>query len=118
MIGPSDDSMIYLYRQSVDMRTAINGLVAIVGGDMQMDPFCSKLFVFCNSARTIVKLVGWEGNGFILWMKRIDNARFRWPVDLPMGSIDLNAQQINWLFDGYDLTRLQGHATLVHHTVL
>ena len=51
-------------------------------------------------------------------MKRIDKARFRWPVDLPMDSIELTAQQINWLFDGYDLTRLQGHASLAHHTVL
>jgi len=48
----------------------------------------------------------------------------RWPnvleyaVDLPMDSIELTAQQINWLFDGYDLTRLQGHASLAHHTVL
>ena len=99
MIRPCDNSVIYLYRHPVDMRKAINGLVAIVEGDMGLDPFSSKLFVFCNHARTIVKLVGWEGNGFILWMKRIDKARFRWPVDLPMDSIELTAQQINWLFD-------------------
>jgi hypothetical protein len=35
-----------------------------------------------------------------------------------MDVIDLNAQQVNWLFDGYDLTLLQSHATLPHHTVL
>jgi len=118
MIRPSDDSILYLYRHPVDMRKAINGLVAIVEGDMGLDPFSSKLFVFCNTAKTIVKLVGWEGNGFILWMKRIDKARFRWPADLPMDSIELTAQQVNWLLDGYDLTRLKGHASLAHHTVL
>lgn len=118
MIRPSSDARIYLYRHPVDMRKAINGLVVIVEGEMQLDPFNSALYVFCNSARTIVKLVGWEGNGFILWMKRIDKARFRWPVDLPMDQIELNAQQINWLLDGYDLTRLQGHSSLAHHTVL
>ncbi len=118
MIRPSDDSVIYLYRHPVDMRKAINGLVAIVEGDMEWDPFSSKLFVFCNASRSIVKMVGWEGNGFILWMKRIAKSRFRWPVDLPMDSIELTAQQVNWLFDGYDLTRLQCHVSLRHHTVL
>ncbi len=112
------DSAIYLYRHPVDMRKSINGLVAIVEGQMNLDPFSSKLFVFCNSARTIIKMVGWEGNGFILWMKRIEKARFRWPVNLPIDQVELNARQINWLLDGYDLTLLQGHSSLPHHTVL
>ena len=118
MIRPSSDAVIYLYRHPVDMRKSINGLVAIVEGQMNLDPFSSKLFIFCNVARTIIKLVGWEGNGFILWMKRIEKARFRWPVNLPMDQIELTAQQINWLLDGYDLTLLQGHAQLPYHTVL
>ena len=77
MIRPSADSTIYLYRQSVDMRKSINGLVAIVEGEMELDPFRSALFIFCNTNRTLIKMVGWEGNGFILWMKRIDKSRFR-----------------------------------------
>ena len=85
---------------------------------MNLDPFSSKLFIFCNSARTIIKMVSWEGNGFILWMKRIEKARFRWPINLSMDQIELTARQINWLLDGYDLTLLQGHATLPYHTVL
>ena len=54
---------IYLYRKPVDMRKAINGLVAIVEGQMSLDPFSAQLFVFCNRQRTLVKLVYWEGNG-------------------------------------------------------
>ncbi len=100
------------------MRKAINGLVAIVEGEMQLDPFTSHLFVFCNRARTLVKLVGWEGNGFVLWMKRLEKARFKWPSKLPLDIIELNVQQVNWLLDGYDLTLMQGHSSLPHHTVL
>ena len=118
MIRPSDDSIVYLYRQPVDMHKSINGLVALVEGGMAMDPFSSSLFIFCNASRSLVKLVGWEGNGFILWMKRIDKARFRWPLHLPLDNIELTAQQINWPLDGYDLTLLQGHTSLPHHTVL
>jgi len=118
VIRPSDDACIYVYRHAVDLRKAINGLVAIVESEMQLDPFTSKLFVFCNRTRTLVKMVGWEGNGFVLWMKRLEKGRFKWPGKLPLDVIELNAQQINWLFDGYDLTLMQGHATLPHHTVL
>lgn len=119
MIRPSADcECIYLYRHPVDMRKAINGLVAIVEGEMQLDPFTSRLFIFCNRGRTLVKMVGWEGNGFVLWMKRLEKARFKWPQKLPLDVIELNTQQINWLLDGYDLTLMQGHPFLPHHTVL
>lgn len=119
MLRPQPEcGTIYLYRKPVDMRKAINGLVAIVECQMALDPFSSGMFVFCNNNRTIVKCVYWEGNGFVLWMKRLEKARFQWPTSLPMDVIDLNAQQVNWLFDGYALTLLQGHSTLPHHTVL
>ena len=51
------------------MRKAINGLVTIVEAEMNLEPLSSRLFVFCNNNRTIVKCVYWEGNGFALWMK-------------------------------------------------
>lgn len=119
MIRPAaDGGRIYLHRQPVDLRKAINGLVAIVEGEMELDPFSASAFVFCNRARTLVKMVVWEGNGFVLWMKRLEKSRFKWPLTLNLDVVELNAQQINWLLDGYDLTLLQGHAILPHHTVL
>ena len=117
MIRP-DGGTIYLYRRPVDMRKAINGLVAIVEGEMELDPFSAALFVFCNRKRTLVKMVAWEGNGFVLWMKRLEKSHFKWPLSLPLDIVELNAQQINWLLDGYELTYLQDHARLPHHTVL
>lgn len=118
MMRPPADAIIHLYRHPVDMRKAINGLVAIVEGEMELDPFSAALFVFCNRARTIVKMVVWEGNGFVLWMKRLEKSRFKWPVSLPIDVVELNTQQVSWLLDGYDLTVMQGHSQLPHYTVL
>lgn len=119
MLRPqSDCGTIYLYRKPVDMRKAINGLVTIVEAEMKLDPFSARLFVFCSRQRTRVKKVYWEGNGFAFWMKRLEKNRFQWPHQLHLDVIDLNAQQIGWLLDGYDLTLIQGHASLPHHTVL
>mgnify|MGYP006284275805 CR=1 FL=1 len=117
-LRPEGVGQIYLYRHPVDMRKSINGLVAIVEGEMALDPFSASLFVFCNRDRTLVKMVVWEGNGFVLWMKRLEKVRFQWPRELPLEVVELNPQQVNWLLDGYGLTRMQGHAVLAAHTVL
>lgn len=76
---------IYLCRKPVDIRKAINGLVAIVEGQMKPDPFSSSLFVFCYNS-SIITLVYWEGNGFALWMIRLEKARFQWPAHLSLDS--------------------------------
>jgi transposase len=80
VIRPSGNVHIHLYRPRVDLRKAINGLVALVEGEMDHDPFSADLFLFCNRNRTLVKMVGWKGNGFVLWMKRLEKSRFKWPL--------------------------------------
>ena len=118
MIRPSGEARIHLYRHPVDMRKSINGLVAMVEGTLALDPFSAELFIFCNRARTLVKLVAWEGNGFVLWMKRLEKSRFKWPTSMPDDVLTLTAQEINWLLDGYPLTVTQGNGQLPHHRVL
>jgi len=70
---------VYLYRDPVDMRKSIDGLAAIVECEIEQSPFESSLFVFCNRQRDKVKLLYWERNGFVLWYKRLEKQRFKWP---------------------------------------
>jgi transposase len=100
------------------MRKAINGLVARVEGELELDPFSADLFIFCNRSRNLVKMIAWEGNGFVLWMKRLEKSRFKWPLSMPIVVLQLNTQEINWLLDGYPLTLTQGNGQLPHHRVL
>ena len=95
MIRPSGDVRIHLYRQPVDMRKAINGLVSIVEGEMGSDPFSADLFIFCNRARNLVTMVAWEGNGFVLWMKRLEKSRFKWLLSGSDSVLKLTVQEIN-----------------------
>jgi transposase len=118
MIRPSGDVRIHLYRQPVDMRMAINGLVSIVEGEMGSDPFSADLYILCNRARTLVKMVAWEGNGFVLWMKRLEKSRFKWPLSGSDSVLQLTVQEINWLLDGYPLTVTQANGSLPHRRVL
>ena len=118
MIRPAGDVHIHLYRHPVDMRKAINGLVAMVEGELELDPFSADLFIFCNGARTLVKMIAWEGNGFVLWMKRMEKSRFKWPLSGSDSVLKLTGQELNWLLDGYPLTITQANGSLPHHRVL
>ena len=100
------------------MRKAINGLVSIVEGEMGSDPCSADLYIFCIRARTLVKMVAWEGNGFVLWMKRLEKSRFKWPLSGSEAVLQLTVQEINWLLDGYPLTVTQANGSLPHHRVL
>jgi len=55
MIHWRNDINIYLHRQPVDFRKAINGLCVLVQEQMNLSPFQPALFVFCNRSRDKVK---------------------------------------------------------------
>ncbi len=71
---------------------------------MDSDPFSADLYIFCNRARTLVKIVAWQGDGFVLWMKRLEKSRFKWPLSGSDSVLKLTVQEINW-FASIDDTR-------------
>jgi transposase len=101
---------VYLHVEPVDMRKSIDGLAALVQHTMNLSPMAPALFVFCNKARDKVKVLYWERNGFVLWYKRLERQRFKWPK--AGDKLSLNGQQLNWLLDGFDIFNNQPHARL------
>lgn len=72
---------IYIACGHTDMRKSIDGLAAIVQQQFHLDPFSSTLFLFCGRRRNRMKALLWEGDGFILLYKRLENGSFKWPRD-------------------------------------
>lgn len=103
---------IYLYRDPVDFRKASQGLAAIVMQELGQDPFAGALYAFTNRQRNKIKCLYWEDNGFVLYYKALAEEKFHWPRKAEDSVISLTGQQINWLLDGYDISRLTGHKKL------
>ena len=108
---------IYLAVGSTDMRKAINGLSILVQDELALDPLSGHLFAFCNRRRNMVKILYWDRNGFCLWHKRLEKHRFTWPESRGQ-VLPLDARQLNWLLEGLDIGRLNGHENLLYETMI
>ena len=107
MIRPGNESQVYVYADHVDMRKSINGLSILVEQEMDLSPSMEALFVFCNRGRDKIKILCWERNGFIVWYKRLEKQRFRWPKEGEV--LSLSGQELNWLLDGFDIFNNSPH---------
>lgn len=117
MIRPDRELQVYLCREPVDMRKAMDGLAVLVEEAMELDPFSAAAFVFCNRARDKVKILVWERNGFVVWYKRLEQERFRWPECGEGERLALTGQELNWLLDGLDIAHVPAHKRLYYQTV-
>ena len=102
---------VYLYPKPVDFRKSIDGLAALVELDIKVAVFDPVLFVFLNKPRNRVKILYWERNGFVLWQKRLERDRFHWPRGHGQ-TVTMTGQELNWLLDGFDLSKWRPHARL------
>ena len=71
-------SQVYLVTGYTDLRRSIDGLATIVQAKLNLDPYSKALFLFCGRRSDRIKGLLWEGDGFLLLYKRLDNGRFQW----------------------------------------
>ena len=93
---------IYIACGYTDMRKSIDGLAAIVQQQFRMDPFSPALFLFCGKRRDRFKALLWEGDGFLLFYKRLENGTFRWPRSQEDVK-PITWQQFRWLMEGLSI---------------
>jgi len=93
---------IFLATSPVDMRRQIDGLAAMVNDILAQDPFSGHVFVFRGRRGDRVKVLVWDRNGFVLFYKRLEKGRFRFPkVTSPNRELDSTA--LTLLLEGLDL---------------
>ena len=57
------------------MRRSFDGLSAMVRNHLGENPTSGHWFVFINRRRTQMKLLAFEGDGYCVWSKRLEQGR-------------------------------------------
>lgn len=113
MFLPEPRVKIWLCTRPVDMRKSFDGLSALVATHLQDDPLSGQLFVFLNRRKTHVKVLYFDGSGFCIWSKRLEQGQFHHPAN---GS---DKKALDWvhlklLLDGLEVKKIRQHKRYSH----
>jgi transposase len=101
MIAPPAGVQIWLVAGATDMRRGFDGLAAIIAQQLNQDPFGGALFIFRGRRGHLVKILFWDGQGLVLYAKRLEHGHFVWPATRD-GSVSLTPAQLSMLTEGID----------------
>lgn len=79
MFGLNESTQYYVCQRYVRMNMGINGLYQIVRTEMELPPLGGAVFIFFSKNRQQVKLLKWDGDGFLLYQKRLERGTFELP---------------------------------------
>lgn len=98
---------IFLVAGTTDMRKSFNGLAGIVRERLQADPMSRHLFLFCNRARTRMKVLVSDESGTWVLSKRLDRGTFAWPAaGGDVMKVEYRPEQLALLLSGFDAASL------------
>ncbi len=107
MFTLSSSLRYHLYNQPTDMRKSFNGLSGIIRNELDGNPCSGDVFIFINRSRNKIKLLHWQGIGFTLYYKRLEEGTFElFEYDPQVGSITLSYVQIVLLVDGLSIKNI------------
>lgn len=108
---------MYLATGFTDLRRGIDGLAIIVQEQFNLNPFQEALFLFCGRRRDRIKALFWEGDGFLLLYKRLENGKFQWPRNGDEAR-QLTPQQYRWLMEGLNIEQPRANKTVTGLTII
>jgi transposase len=112
-----DNLRIYIACGNTDMRKQIDGLAAIVSQSFDLDPFSNAIFLFSGKRKDRIKALLWEGDGFLLMYKRLENGKFQWPKNNEQVR-EISPQQYRWLIEGLSIDQKKTIQKINDKTIL
>jgi transposase len=93
---------IWVCLQPQDGRKGIDGLVAVVTTHLGRDPLGGDLYVFCNRRGNRLKVLAWQGDGFALYLRRLERGTFAFPA-ADAAEVAVTATELAMILGGIDL---------------
>jgi transposase len=88
------------------MRKGFDSLSGLVAQQMQADVLNGSVYIFINKKRNQMKLLHWEGDGFALYYKRLEQGTYELPV-LANNNGSITAQQLQLILQGIQLRSIK-----------
>lgn len=94
----------FLHRHATDMRNGFDGLSGIVRNKFLQNPLSGDIFIFINHRRTHIKLLQWQGDGFAIFYKRLEQGTYEFPASGEnLSHIEISSQQLLLMMEGIAL---------------
>ena len=111
MLSLAPGVRVYVSTGVTDMRKSFTGLAALAQHVIEQDPLSGHLFAFCNRRRNLLKVLFWDGSGFLLLAKRLERGTFAWPQPEEGAThVDLSGEELGWILSGLDLAQAERRA--------
>lgn len=108
MFALTSEQKFHLYNLPTDMRKSFDALSGLVRNDLGYNPCNGEVFIFINKTRNKTKLLHWQGGGFMLYYKRLEEGTFEIPrYNNNVGCITLSYAQLAMIIDGLSIKNLQ-----------
>ena len=108
MLSLAPSVRIYLHAKPIDMRKSFDGLFGIVKNEFSMDVRDGGLFLFINLRRNRVKLMYWDTDGLVIWMKRLERGSLQHPQPKADAKhVVMDATELNLILSGIELSSVK-----------
>jgi transposase len=87
--------------EPVDGRKGIDWLTGVVRSVLLGDPMSGDLFVFKNKTGDKLKILAWMGDGFALYLRRLERGTFAFPT-AEDASVLVSPTQVAMILGGLD----------------
>lgn len=105
MYSLTSGNKYYLYQGFIRMNLGIDGLYRLLRSEMQhLSPISGDAFIFFGKRRNGVKILRWDGDGFLLYYKRLERGTFELPVlNRNTGNYEISYSTLSFILNGVSL---------------
>ncbi len=114
----SDRYRYFVYHSCCDMRKGYDSLSGIVRNEFLMNPLSGDVFIFFSKGRNKIKILFWQGDGFVIYSKRLERGTYEWSLNKSVEKYKtISSQQLQFILEGISLLSVKKRVRYEHHFV-